>query len=139
MGFNLNQFVRIISTIEDVLSMLDDAQIAISTNFEYDEYEPENHILNSILKLSFKLKNGFAKLSVNSDRGIIIYYDNNGEMLREVNFGSADLFAMNSEFGVAIKEIVATDKQNKKPNLIATLAIEDLKMTALNIQSSDVN
>jgi hypothetical protein len=139
MSFNLDRFIRIISTIEDVLSMLDDAQITISTNFEYDENEPENHILNSILKLSFKLKNGFAKLSINNERGIILYYDRGGEMVKEVKFGSADIFAMNSEFIMAIKEIVAADKQNKKVKASLTPTIEFLELDRIHAKLSDVN
>jgi hypothetical protein len=139
MSFNLDRFIRIVSTIEDVLSMLDDAQINISTNFEYDEDEPENHILNSILKLSFKLKNGFAKLSINNERGIILYYDRGGEMLKEVKFGSTDIFAINSEFIMAIKEIVATDKQNKKVKASLTTTIEFLELDRIHAKLSDAN
>jgi hypothetical protein len=119
--------------------MLDDAQITISTNFEYDEDEPENHILNSIVKLSFKLKNGCAKLSINNERGIIIYYSNSSEILKEVKFGSTDIFAMNSEFIMAIKEIVATDKQNKKVKASLTNTIEFLELDRIHAKLSDIN
>jgi len=141
MSFNLNQFARIVSTIEDILSMLDDVQISISTNFEGDEIkdEPANHTLNSNLKLSFKLKNGLAKLSIYNDKGMIVYYNNAGELLKEVAFGSIDIFVMNSEFTMAMKAIIATDKQNKQIQSTPPMSSGDSEMDKLRAQLSGIN
>jgi hypothetical protein len=109
MSFNLDEFTRIVSTLEDTLCMLDDAQLAIST--EVEENNDESYM---ILNLSFPLRNGSGKISIGDDYGVAEYYNNTGELLKEIEFDDCDVYDIKGPFNLAVKGIIAADKQNNQ-------------------------
>jgi hypothetical protein len=111
MSFNLDKFTHIVSTIEDTLGMLDDAQLAISTEVEKNNDENYSYM---ILNLSFPLRNGSGKISIGDDYGVAEYYNNTGELLKEIEFDDCEVYDIKSPFNLAVKGIIAADKQNNQ-------------------------
>jgi hypothetical protein len=132
MSFNLNQFTRIVSTVEDTLSMLDDAEVSISTKVENSSI---------ILNLSFPLKNGFAEISIGEEDGVIIYFNNTGEVLEEIEFIDRDIYDIKAPFNQAIKRIIAADKQNSQSKAKSNPGIStgDSELDRVRAELSSIN
>jgi hypothetical protein len=146
MSFDLSDFKYIISTVEDSISMLDDAKISVSTTIESNEDDPDalaeadNEIQNWIVfKLYFPLKNGFAEIMIDDDEGTAKYYNKVEKLLKEIKFDNMDVTGAVDSFNLALKVIISTDKQNKQSKSTSSVLIEDSEMNKLRTQLSGIN
>lgn len=146
MSFDLSDFKYIISTVEDSISMLDDAKISVSIAIESNEDDPDalaeadNEIQNWIVfKLYFPLKNGFAEIMIDDDEGTAKYYNKVEKLLKEIKFDNMDVTGVVDSFNLALKVIISTDKQNKQSKSTSSVLIEDSEMNKLRTQLSGIN
>ena len=138
MSFNLQEFTYIVSTVEDTLSMLDDAKISVSTTvIESDDEDSDENLI--VLSLSFPLKNGFAEMFFFDDTGTIEYHGVTGDLLKEIDFNDSDVSVMNGSFNLALKGLITADKQNKQAKLTASVDSGDSEMNKLRAQLSAIS
>ena len=133
MSFNLRELTYIVSTVEDAISMLDDAKVSVSTMVieSNDEDSDEDSI---ILGLSFPLKNGVAVISFIDNVSTVQYYGMDDNLLKEIEFNHTDSTVMNGSFNLALKVIITADKQNKQAKLTASVDSGDSEMNKLRAQ-----
>lgn len=116
MSFNLDEFTHIVSAVEDVLSMLDDAQLSVSTTIESSKDDDDDDDIQSwvVLNLSFPLKNGFVNILIADEDGTISYNNKLGELVKEIEFDDSSVADLTGSFHLALKGILIADKQVSK-------------------------
>jgi hypothetical protein len=118
MSFNLAEFSHIVSTIDDLLSMSEPpSSINISTGYdeEKDENEDEeNDDTDDIefMSLTFSLKNGQSQVRIYDSFGIFFYIDNNGELLKSIDFDDTYISETSGSFKKALKQIRDFDRKH---------------------------
>jgi hypothetical protein len=67
------------------------------------------------LKLSFPLKNGHSKVSINDRNGSISYYDHNDNLIQELKFSYSNLEYVDNSFSKVLEKIILLDRSSKQP------------------------
>jgi hypothetical protein len=118
MSFNLAEFSHIVSTIDDLLSMSEpQCSINISTGYdEEDEDEDEDNDNEDedveFISLTFPLKNGQAQVRIYDSFGMFFYIDNNGEILKSLDFDDTYVAETSGSFKKALKQIRDFDRKH---------------------------
>jgi hypothetical protein len=118
MSFNLAEFSHVVSTIDDLLSMSEpQCSINISTGYdEEDEDEDEDEDNDNedveFISLTFPLKNGQAQVRIYDSLGMLFYMDNNGELLKSLDFDDTYVSETSGSFKKALKQIRDFDRKH---------------------------
>jgi hypothetical protein len=107
MSFNLSEVIHIISTIDDLLSMSEHSY-TINTSTGYDIEEEEEY---EFIKFTFPLKNGISHIKMYDSVGSITYENQNGEILKNVEFDDRCVAELNGSFKKAFKQVREFDRQ----------------------------
>jgi hypothetical protein len=122
MSFNLAEFSHIVSTIDDLLSMSEPpCSINISTGYDEenddneDEDEDEENDVSEdteFISLTFSLKNGQSQVRIYDSFGMFFYMDNNGELLKSIDFDDTYIAETSGSFKKALKQIRDFDRKH---------------------------
>jgi hypothetical protein len=120
MSFNLAEFSHIVSTIDDLLSMSEPpCSINISTGYdekndENEDEEEENDGSEDLefMSLTFSLKNGQSQVRIYDSFGMFFYMDNNGELLKSIDFDDTYISETSGSFKKALKQIRDFDRKH---------------------------
>jgi hypothetical protein len=107
MSFNLSEVIHIISTIDDLLSM-SEHPYTITTATGYDVEDDEEI---EFIKFTFPLKNGVTSIKMYDSLGLIVYKNQNGETLTNIEFDDMSVSELNGSFKKAFKQIREFDRQ----------------------------
>ena len=92
------------------------------------------------MNLNFPLKNGFGEISlVDNNIGKAKYHNIAGDLLKEIDFADNYVIAMNGSFNLALKGLIAADKQNKQAKPTPSVDSGDSEMNKLRAQLSAIN
>jgi hypothetical protein len=107
MSFNLSEVIHIISTIDDLLSMSEHPYtITAATGYDIEDDEEVEFI-----KFTFPLKNGVSSIKIYDSVGLIVYKNQNGETLTNIEFDDMSVAELNGSFKKAFKQIREFDRQ----------------------------
>ena len=120
MSFNLAEFNHIVSTIDDLLSMSEpQCSINISTGYDdkdENEDEDEDDDINNedleFISLTFSLKNGQAQARIYDTFGMLFFMNNNGELLKSIDFDDTYVSETSGSFKKALKQIRDFDRKH---------------------------
>jgi hypothetical protein len=114
MSFNLAEFSHIVSTIDDLLSMSEpQCSINISTGYDdEDEDDDEGNEDVEFMSLDFSLKNGKSQVKIYDSFGMFFYMDNNGELLKYIDFDDTYIVETSGSFKKALKQIRDFDRKH---------------------------
>lgn len=124
MSFNLTEFSHIVSTIDDLLSMSEPpCLINITTGYdegnddgedENDDDDEENDDDEGMefMSITFSLKNGQSQVRIYDSFGIFFYMDNNGELLKSIDFDDTYIAETSGSFKKALKQIRDFDRKH---------------------------
>lgn len=120
MSFTLAEFSHIVSTIDDLLSMSEpQCSIDISTGYDEeddnkddDEDDENNNEDSEFISLDFSLKNGQAQVRIYDSFGMLYYMDNNGELLKSMDFDDTYVSETSGSFKKALKQIRDFDRKH---------------------------
>ena len=148
MAFDIKEFTHIVAKVSETLSILndDDVKVSVEAVFVNNDDDPDAVLnddddleSNTTLNLSFPLKNGSAKISIGNALGVVRYYGIAGDLLKEIKFDKRFVYHMTGSFNLALKKIIAADKQNKQIKSIPIVSSEDLEMSKLRAELSSIN
>ena len=121
MSFNLAEFSHIVSTIDDFLSMSKpQCSINISTGYDEEDEEKDDEDEDDdndnecveFMSLTFPLKNGQAQVRIYDSFGMFFYLDNNGELLKSLDFDDTYVVETSGSFKKALKQIRDFDRKH---------------------------
>jgi hypothetical protein len=114
MSFSFGELFYIISRIDDLLIMADPCRdIVISADSSMNDDDDDDDEL--VLKLSFLLKNGYSKVLISEDKGLICYYSHNHKLIQKFEFSDDNIYDMNSSFSKVLRKIILLDRSSKQP------------------------
>jgi hypothetical protein len=109
MSFELPDFIHIVSTIDDFLSMSEPpCSINISNGYDEDEDGDEN---KAFLSLKFPLKNGRSEIKIYDAFAVFNYIESNGNIVDFTEFDDVNIAETNSSFKRSLKQIREFDRQ----------------------------
>jgi hypothetical protein len=109
MSFELPDFIHIVSTIDDFLSMSEPpCSINISNGYDEDEDGDEN---KAFLSLKFPLKNGRSEIKIYDTFAVFNYIESNGNIVDFTEFDDVNIAETNSSFKRSLKQIREFDRQ----------------------------
>ncbi len=108
MSFNLSEVIHIISTIDDLLSM-SERPYTINTTTGYDVEDGEDV---EFINFTFPLKNGISSVKIYDSIGLVVYKNQNGEVLTNAQFDDVSVAELNGSFKKAFKKIREFDRQH---------------------------
>ncbi len=108
MSFNLSEVIHIISTVDDLLSM-SEHPYTIDTITGYDVEDGEDV---EFIKFTFPLKNGISSVKIYDSIGLVVYKNQNGEILTNAEFDDISVAELNGSFKKAFKKIREFDRQH---------------------------
>ena len=106
MSFVLPEVIHIISTIDDLLSMSEQPS-PINTSTGYDEDDDEA----VFIMFTFPLKNGLSQVKIYDSVGFVTYTNQDGEILKDIEFDDSAISETNGSFKKALKQIRDFDRQ----------------------------
>ncbi len=106
MSFILSEVIHIISTIDDLLSMSEQPS-PINTSTGYDEDDDEA----VFIMFTFPLKNGLSQVKIYDSVGFVTYTNQDGEILKDIEFDDSAISETNGSFKKALKQIRDFDRQ----------------------------
>jgi hypothetical protein len=119
MSFVLSEVIHIISTIDDLLSM-SERPCSINTSTGYDEDDDEAIFID----FAFALKNGVSKVRIYDSVGFLIYTNQSGEILKNIEFDDSEISETNGSFKKALKQIRDFDRQQTSTTKINNTSID---------------
>jgi hypothetical protein len=114
MSFNLSEVIHIISTIDDLLSMSEHPYtITTATGYDIEESDDEEVEDEEVefIKFTFPLKNGISSIKMYDSVGSITYKNQNGEVLKDLDFDDMNIGQLNGSFKKAFKQVREFDRQ----------------------------
>jgi glutaredoxin-related protein len=109
MSFELPDFIHIVSTIDDFLSMSEPpCSINISNGYDEDEEKDDD---KSFVLLTFPLKNGKSQIKMYDSFALFNYIESNGTVVNFTEFDDVDIMETNSSFKRSLKQIREFDRQ----------------------------
>ncbi len=109
MSFNLSEVIHIIGTIDDLLSMSDHPYtITTTTGYDIEEHDDKEV---EFIQFTFPLKNGISSIKMYDSIGSITYRNQNGEVLRHIDFDDISFGHLNGSFNRAFKRVIKFDRQ----------------------------
>ena len=113
MSFELPDFIHIVSTIDDFLSMSEPpCSISIFNGYDEDEEDEEETKDNqSFVALTFSLKNGKSEIKIYDSFAYVSYIKSDKTVIIFTEFDDINITETNSSFKRSLKQIREFDRQ----------------------------
>ncbi len=122
MSFELSDFIHIVSTIDDLLSM-SEPLCSINISNGYDD-EVDADVNKAFVSLKFPLKNGKAEIKIHSTFALMNYTEISGNIVNFAEFDDANITETNSSFKRSLKQLRDFDRQQANTAKITNTSVD---------------